>query len=541
MKKITLFIIMIFIFVMPSIGAETRDELYDFRGNAYHYKTAESFAGGSGTQDDPYIITSWEEFNLMGELGCGDKGVGKHFKLTCNLYRADGSIVWSPNHVTWQDVFNDVIGSESNPFQGIFDGGNYEIITVAITHIFDTVGGSGVVRNIHKGNIGIAGKNYGLIENCRINTNMRTEFGHNGGGIAGENYGTVRCCIVKGTRSTPADYNLVGTTGIGGICGFNNGGIIEECYAGIRIQGNSFSARAIGGIAGDNTGGIIRNCLSGDEIFGVVRNKGSEAGGIVGKLNYGTVENCISVVYPSGSYNLNGAVAGAAYGDSKIINCYYCGLEAGNSTIENAKYGFESREEFKDISLYSGLDFNNIWFMKDGEYPVLRCMYDYSDCIAHWARDIIQKLSDEGYVHGYDDGTFGPDDRITKAEFITMAVSAAEEDTDIPYTDVPEWARLNIVRAYESGYLENIALSDTELGANEPITRLEAAFIVGIQNPYTQEVNFTDADQIPQWALRGVGTAADRKYICGYEDGLFRPYNMLTRAEAAVIINNKMN
>ena len=37
------------------------------------------------TEDDPYIITSWEEYNHMQVVGCGDEGIGVHFKLATDL------------------------------------------------------------------------------------------------------------------------------------------------------------------------------------------------------------------------------------------------------------------------------------------------------------------------------------------------------------------------------------------------------------------------------------------------------------------------
>lgn len=536
-RIVILGIIMMFSFITPSyVAVGSYDEQYDFRGDGYYYKTAESFASGSGTEDDPYIITSWEEFNLMGEIGCGDDGRGRRFKLVCDLNRADGSISRTPNHIIWQDVINTPIGSADNPFQGVFDGGNHKIISATMDYIFNVIGADGVVKNVKKDRIGIASVNYGAVEDCKINTRISKEITSNAGGIAGENYGAIRRCTVEGTTSSPGYYNIVGTTGIGGICGFNNGGIIEECYSGIKVRGEGLSARAVGGIAGDNSGGIIRNCLVGDA---VIINNGSEAGGIAGRLNYGTVENCISVPSPRGSYNLCGAVAGAVYGNSEIINCYYVGLETGNSTVENARYGCESKNELIDRSLYTDLDFDNIWATNNIDYPVLRCSYTYTDCMSHWARENIRELSEEELVNGYGDGTFRPDNSITRAEYIAMMFSGSDyyEDTYIPYTDIPEWAEKYVKEAYKQGALENIGSSEEIFGADEPITRAEAAAIIGrTERGSFAELMFADTSEIPDWAAEPIGRAFEKGYISGYEDGSFRPNNTLTRAEAATIL-----
>lgn len=550
MKKLFFAAVFAFLFAasLSAYAEANKSEIYDLYGDGYHYKTAESFSSGSGSADDPYIITSWEEFNLMGTTGCGDEGIGRHFKLACDLKTADGSLSWS-GHVTWQPVFNDAIGSETNPFQGIFDGGNYEIQTSPLPYLFDTVGERGIVRNICKNRLGIVGKNYGLIEKCRIETQIKTEYGDNAGGIAGENMGTIRKCFVSHTASfrNGISYQLVSYgSGIGGICGFNNGGLIEECYAGLCVQGKS-GARAVGGIAGDNTGGIIRNCMSGG-VCGIVINAGKETGGIVGKLNCGTVENCISLLYPQGSQDLAGGAVGAAYGDYKIENCYYRGLECGSSTIENAKYSSQVIDEVVQKCLSeNNLDFKNVWASNNIDYPVLRSLCLYSDCAEHWARDTIEEMASKKEISGYEDGSFRPDNTVTKAEYIVMVNSKNawnDPDKEIPYTDVPDWAIPYVRSGWHTHLIdEHIEVSPEELGANNPITRLEAAVLAGkkISNWASEELEFTDSGEIPEWAVKPLRNAVKKRCINGYEDGSFRPYNTLTRAEAAVIINKINN
>ncbi len=44
--------------------------------------------------------------------------------------------------------------------------------------------------------------------------------------------------------------------------------------------------------------------------------------------------------------------------------------------------------------------------------------------INHWAASQINILSDEGVIVGYPDGTFKPDDNVTRAEFASMAIKA---------------------------------------------------------------------------------------------------------------------
>lgn len=527
MKKVTFTIIMAFAFVMlTAITSNANyDKNYDIRGNTHYYKTAESFSSGSGTEDDPYIITSWEEYNHMQVVGCGDEGIGVHFKLATDLNEH--------SNFYGDAVRNESIGTKDKPFQGVFDGDGHRAYSYAV--LFDVVGENGIVRNLKNTLVrdAIAKINNGFIEDCRGKGDTGEAYVRtsNLGAIAGENTGTIRRCFAKSEKKNPYDIDTK-HSGIGGICGFNNGGIIEECYAEITIRVRY--GRAVGGIAGDNTGGIIRNCYSRCYLV----SEGIEAGGIVGKLNYGTVENCISRSPRTDGHKSSGEIAGAVYGDSKITNCYFSGLMIGNSTIDDAEYGW-SVEDLEKLSTYKDLDFENIWIAKEGNIPMLRGYYFHPDCAFHWAWYYIEKLSALDKISGYEDGTFRPDNTVTKAEFIKMINETTTQDIDVPYTDVPEWAMPYVKYAIYSELIdEHLTISDTLLGADKPITRLEAGVIVGrtTHQHWHKELEFTDADEIPDWAVQPLVDAN----LEGYDDGSFRPNNTLTRAEAVVMLSKNI-
>ena len=224
----------------------------------------------------------------------------------------------------------------------------------------------------------------------------------------------------------------------------------------------------------------------------------------------------------------------------------------GNSTEDNAEYGFSDWELKKNPSLYKDWDFENVWCIGGEGYPSFRYFYTFPDCINHWACDKIEAFYQNGIVVGYEDGNFHPDDKVTKAEFIKMVVETGNLrgtigiNSPYEYTDIPEWAEPYVQKAYNLKLLENIAYNDNLLGADEPITRLEAGVIAGrTAKQHTDigvrgiELNFTDIDKIPQWAIKPLEWAqgADvHGYIAGYEDGSFRPDNTLTRAEAVAMV-----
>ncbi len=574
MKKIILSLIVI-LALAPAAGAypekaklygeENYNSTGEYRNSTlqYWYKMADSFTAGDGSAENPYVISRFEQLRLLNDYGCGEEGKGRYFTLDTDLH--EGMLQVNGLGSYW--VYFVPIGSEEKPFEGILDAAGHNIDANS-DKIFNVIGENGVVRNVIKySRIGIAGVNHGLIENCRVLAEGTGEkVTKNVGGIAGENTGIIRKCTVHGTKENSisrgfGNYNIDASgTGIGGIAGYNDGGIIEECHACLLMTGRE-SSRAVGGIAGDNSRGIIRNCFTNYYVEG----KGSETGGIVGRLNSGTIENCATTGNVGGSYNLSGMLVGGAYNNSKIINCYaesaaqaYYSLDRatyggepsqvvptiGNATHDTAEYGI-SDEDMRKIETYQGFDFENVWTMREGGYPALRIMYEFPDTYTHWARDYIEFLAERGVISGYEDGTFRPDDNITKAEILMMAARAVKEskgEFEMPFTDVPDWLSPYVSNMYfynnTKEILKNIRVSETELGAKNNATRLETAYIAGKYNrasdemPKYAKLNFTDADKIPEWAQTGVYFSGVR----GYEDGSFRPDNSVTRAEAAVII-----
>ena len=103
-----------------------------------------------------------------------------------------------------------------------------------------------------------------------------------------------------------------------------------------------------------------------------------------------------------------------------------------------------------------------------------------TDVSGHWAEEVITKWQDAGLISGYEDGTFKPENSVTRAEFAAMVNNA------LGFT--------------EKG---NVVFSDVKPGT---------------------------------WYYDAVAIAVEAGYCSGYEDGTFKPDATITRAEAAVMI-----
>ncbi len=158
------------------------------------------------------------------------------------------------------------------------------------------------------------------------------------------------------------------------------------------------------------------------------------------------------------------------------------------------------------------------------------------DFTNHWASTVIAKWQNKGLLKGYEDGTFRPNNAITRAEFATLLVRLfgyTETKNATTYTDVAKdtWYA-NAIQCVSSAGL--IYEEGTEFRPNDPITREEAAYALAKAYAITgenQEVEFADENAISEWAAIQVEALHTNGYIQGDTKNAFNPKSSLTRAE----------
>ena len=186
------------------------------------------------------------------------------------------------------------IGTESQPYTGTFDGGTYTITGLTVNQtrenvgLIGCIGSNGTVKNVKLENVnitgdgyfvgGVAGTNYGTIENCSVDGTL-TNNRHYLGGVVGNNYGSIIGCSSSGT--------ITGTSpNVGGIGGQSVGGTIMACYSVANIKGRSSS----GGVLGQtNRETVVIACYHAKG--NVTGEQSRMIGGVIG-WNYGKVTAC---------------------------------------------------------------------------------------------------------------------------------------------------------------------------------------------------------------------------------------------------------
>ncbi|MFC4302500.1 S-layer homology domain-containing protein [Cohnella boryungensis] len=174
---------------------------------------------------------------------------------------------------------------------------------------------------------------------------------------------------------------------------------------------------------------------------------------------------------------------------------------------------------------------------------------EFADLKGHWVEAYADRLIGMGVVRGFEDQTFRPDQQVTRAEFVKMAVDllalkpaaapAAFADND----SIPAWAKGAVDSAVEAGIIQGYKKQGKLwFKPNQSITRAELAVILSkmlekqLIGKSADKVAFSDQASIPAWAQSAVKAIAGYKIVSGYEDGTFRPDNNATRAETVKML-----
>lgn len=331
---------------------------------------ADSFAGGTGTEEDPYqIATPAQLAKLAQDVNNEITYEGKYFVLTSDLD------LGGENKVQWVPVGN----GYNQAFGGVFDGKGMTISDMYISMdektddyigLFGSMGEGSQIRNlIVAGDIdiscstvgGIVGLLNGTMENCVSLVDIDA-MATNIGGCVGNNIGVVKRTIFAG--------ELCGSAHSAGIVG-NSGGEIDECLnLGLLTANEKAAWTYFGGIAGINTGKLTNSINAGSIVAS------GDVGGVVGSQHYtGSVSDCLNVgsVYGIGKV---GAVIGYGEGTS---NLYFdvqasSGLMTGDSYYDNNENRRYLTSQLTSGNV-DGLEFTDSskWLVEEGRYPQLRC------------------------------------------------------------------------------------------------------------------------------------------------------------------------
>lgn len=168
-----------------------------------------------------------------------------------------------------------------------------------------------------------------------------------------------------------------------------------------------------------------------------------------------------------------------------------------------------------------------------------------NDIAGHWAVDNINQLVALGAINGYSDGSFKPDNTITRAEFATVLVKAFQltSQDGKTFSDTSgHWAREYIATAAAAGVVNGYDVNT--FGPDDMITREQMAVMIvkaAKLAPAAAELQFADSGSISVWAEEAIATVTENGIMKGYPDNTIQPQGNATRAEAVTVIVNALN
>jgi uncharacterized protein YvpB len=167
----------------------------------------------------------------------------------------------------------------------------------------------------------------------------------------------------------------------------------------------------------------------------------------------------------------------------------------------------------------------------------------FADTKTHWAKPSIEFVSQNGYMKGYSDYWFGPNDKLTRGQavavldrFLPATYKVASKTLD--FSDIQgHFAKDSILRIASAGYLGGY--KDGTFKPHDEITRAQLAIV--LSRILNDEGTMTEKafHDVPtdHWAYSGIQEMQSTRIILGSSDGYFRPNDTVTRGELAVIIN----
>ena len=274
------------------------------------------------------------------------------------------------------------------------------------------------------------------------------------------------------------------------------------------------------------------------------------------------VEQMLFITNPKGNHGaiVTGASAGGVTGDGVVATFSFKAKKAVNELSFKA---YES-DIASEAGEWMGIDV--VWIgsgsgqtsPQPGQSGGGSADPVFTDIAGHWGEQYIIDAAKRGLINGYGDGRFGPDDKVTRAQFVTVLYrmsGSPATSAKTPFADIAscsEEFKKAIAWAYEKGHVNGYVneQGETVFNPNGNITRQEAMKILfyysggksGMELMLysTYDGEFSDSGSIAAWARPAMYWGVYNKIISGTGAGL-APQDNLNRAQMAKILVNYLD
>ncbi len=329
------------------------------------------WSGGSGTIDDPYLISDVEDFK---KIFTSEEYLKVNYKLINDLDFSTTSD-WNSGEI-----------SNYQAFSGTLDGDNHMILGLNtmsnIPSLFYSLN-KAVIKNLIFSESTIQSKESGwanlvammaydaTLENIIVTKSVKiTGNASYAGGVVGTAYNT-KFTKIANYADVKTNYEYEGKAS--GIVNVGYAITLNECYNyGNIAASKSIAAGLVAILESDNTSdSLIQNSYNFGNITSLMT-----GGGIVGKGESSIIENTYNIFSKKLESNIGNIIGTSSY--MGIKNTFYLSSygnslveDVNNSTTEINVMG-KKEEELKEKSTYLNFDFDNIWEIENNNYPRLR-------------------------------------------------------------------------------------------------------------------------------------------------------------------------
>jgi len=169
----------------------------------------------------------------------------------------------------------------------------------------------------------------------------------------------------------------------------------------------------------------------------------------------------------------------------------------------------------------------------------------FPDMQKHWSNAVVTKFAGRGWVKGYDDGLFKPEKLVSRAEFTAMVIrvlNKIDNNAECGFKDVnkKQWfykeVASSVVNKYIEGYPDNTYKPFDFMSREEIAVFVQRLLKV---DPFEGEIviKFSDENDFSSWASYSIKALASHEIISGYPDKKFMPKKLATRAEAVKMLD----
>ncbi|MDT9723144.1 S-layer homology domain-containing protein [Paenibacillus sp. ClWae2A] len=191
--------------------------------------------------------------------------------------------------------------------------------------------------------------------------------------------------------------------------------------------------------------------------------------------------------------------------------------------------------------------------LSNSTYALILHPLKFGDVVGHWAQDAVDDMGSRMIIEGTGNGSFSPDQNITRAEFaaiVTRALGVAPRASNSGFTDVSSdmWysAAIGTARDYNliNGYTNGTFQPNEEITREEAILMLARAMdLTSLSSPISDQKaegilrSYASGASVSSWAIKGVAQSIQAGIVSGRTSGDLASGEFITRAEVTQMIS----